>query len=388
MEREQRYLRYAIWAVIFVVSLTVGYGIYINEASVVHTEKMMESQYASVTAARAAEREIHATLEGVDITVKTAWKIDAQAQIEGIVTELRAEKGKRVRKGEVLAVIENQEVLSQIAQAEGGVKQAKANLLGAEQELRRYASLAAQDAVSQQQYDDAVAARDVARGQLESAQAQKELYLAQREKEIITAPRDADILRVYCHAGYHIRSGEAVALMGEMSKMYFVANLVDADLKRLSPLEQPFELEIATHLLRYKSYPILALDSTLQLNRFPIRLQQIVPSPEQKTRFRIVTWEIDNRNGILEPTTYQNTRLIARRTRRVLTVPRSAVDDLRRPSVLLIDETGCLRLRKIEIGMYGDSYVEVTAGLQPGDAVVSSGRIGLREGMKVRAEYE
>src|SRR4029077_16950887 len=63
----------------------------------------------------------------------------------------------RIKKGDVLYVIDQRPFQAQLAQAKASLAQAEANLVNAKQNLARNSRLIAQKAVSQQDYDTAVA---------------------------------------------------------------------------------------------------------------------------------------------------------------------------------------------------------------------------------------
>src|SRR6266702_6322370 len=83
--------------------------------------------------------------------------IEIRAQVTGLLERQLFADGARVRKGDVLYVVDQRPFESQLAQAKAGLAQAQANLVNAQQNLARNSRLIAQKAVSQQDYDTAVA---------------------------------------------------------------------------------------------------------------------------------------------------------------------------------------------------------------------------------------
>src|SRR5258706_16062081 len=83
--------------------------------------------------------------------------IEIRAQVTGLLERQFFADGARVGKGDVLYVIDQRPFESQRAQAQASVAQAEANLVNAQQNLARNGRLIAQKAVSQQDYDTAVA---------------------------------------------------------------------------------------------------------------------------------------------------------------------------------------------------------------------------------------
>jgi len=83
--------------------------------------------------------------------------IETRSQVTGLLERQTFVDGAHVNKGELLYVIDQRPFQAQFERALASLAQAEANLLNAQQTLARNANLIAQKAVSQQDYDNAVA---------------------------------------------------------------------------------------------------------------------------------------------------------------------------------------------------------------------------------------
>jgi len=83
--------------------------------------------------------------------------IEIRAQVTGLLARQAFVDGARVKKGDLLYVIDRRPFEAQAAQAKASLAQAEANLANTKQSLARNARLIAEKAVSQQDYDTAVA---------------------------------------------------------------------------------------------------------------------------------------------------------------------------------------------------------------------------------------
>lgn len=391
---ENKYLKIAIFIIIGIVIAIVGYGIYINQASSQHIDKMVQAKYSVLAVDVAEYREIHTVVDNIDITVKAPWKIDVESQIEGVVEEIYIEVGQRVKAGQPLVAIKNNDILAQMAAADASIEEARANLINCEQMVERYSKLVDNDAISKQDYDNAIAARDAARGRLNSSVAQRELMDSQKSKMIITAPQDAEVMNVYCKLGYYVRAGDPMALLANINDLNVGAVLTTTTLERLSPLNRLFILEVQPYLLAYKAYPILEkrnLDD-IKLNQFYINFDKVVPDINSDVNYHKVTWNLKNSSGLLEPTSYQNVKIISVELKRVLSVPRKAINNYSNendPYIYCVNDDNCLVLKSVATGISDEEYVEIIDGIAEGDRVVISENIDLAEGMKVRTkDYE
>jgi len=149
----QRYLRIAIACVIAVVLLTVGYGIYINDASRAHIKKMEEARYTVLPVANTKYQYIHSRAENLNVHAQARWTVDVTAQYDGVISAIHCQPSQHVKAGELLAELSNGELAASLASAEAGIEEVRALLINAEQIVGRYHYLLAYNAIPQQAYD-------------------------------------------------------------------------------------------------------------------------------------------------------------------------------------------------------------------------------------------
>ena len=105
---------------------------------------------------------------------------------------------------------------------------------------------------------------------------------------------------------------------------------------------------------------------------FKGRVTFIYPTLAEQTRSIRARISVANSDGQLRPGMYATVRLSSP-TRTALTVPRSAVVQTGERAVVFVEQTGgALRPVDVETGRTGGEYVEILAGLEPGQRVVTS----------------
>ncbi len=390
----QKYLKIAIVGVICIVVLVVGYGIYINDASRRHIEKMTAAQYTVLPVARAAYRDIHAFVEDRNITVRALWTVDVTAQYEGVLDEIRVSPSQHVTEGDVLAVMRNTDLLGQTASAAADIEAARAQYLNAEQTVNRYHYLVEHNAISRQEYDSAVAQRDAARAQMESRVAKHDVMLSEQSKMTILAPRTASIIHVYHEAGKYVRAGEPIFMMADLRDLNAVTVLNHEDLMHLLDAGNSYLLEIQPHQLAYKAYPVAAnpAPNPVKINQFRMTIVKMTPEAGVDSDYHEVTWRVENPGGILEPTYYDNVHILSMDKVRKLVVPNRSIQkdpETGEYYVYTLDEQSRLVRRKVKCGIEGKGLTEITEGLSEGEQVVAASPSGYSEGMKVGVEeYE
>lgn len=391
----QKYLKIAIIGVICVVVSVVTYGIYINDASRRHIEKMEAAQYTVLPVARTGYRDFHAFADDINFTVRAPWTIDVSAQYEGVLSDVRVMKSQRVEEGEVLATMTNNDLLAQTASAEADIEAARAQFINAEQTANRYKQLVEHNAISLQEYDSAVAQRDAALAQMESRISKRDLMLSEQSKMTITAPRAANIIQVYREAGRYVRAGEGIFMLSDLHNLMGRSVIAHDKFQQLLSVGDRFILEIQPHRLTNKAYPFGETSlpkTTLKLNQFYMELVSVVPDANADTDFHEVVWRVENPTSVLEPTYYDSVRIMSMNTIRKLAIPSRAVQkDVKTGNhfvYTLSDESRLVR-REITCGIEGDGLTEIVSGLSEGEPVVVADPSVYTEGMKVGAkEYE
>jgi membrane fusion protein, copper/silver efflux system len=102
------------------------------------------------------------------------------------------------------------------------------------------------------------------------------------------------------------------------------------------------------------------------------RITFIHPTVDEKTRTLTARAEVVNKDGALRPGMYA-TALIRPAAAKALTVPTEAVLPTGTQNLVFVNRgDGQFIPRPVEVGVHGDSLVEVVRGLKPGDEVIAS----------------
>src|SRR6266496_5147220 len=124
----------------------------------------LQSPTVEVFAAQAAGS-ISRTFTGI---VEARVQSDLGFRVVGKILERSVNMGQRVQKGQVLMRLDDVDLKLSFAAHQANVEAARAKYIQAHADEARYAALVKSGAVSRQEYDQARAARDSAKGQLEA----------------------------------------------------------------------------------------------------------------------------------------------------------------------------------------------------------------------------
>lgn len=307
---------------------------------------------------------------------------EIRARIPGVVLERLFEEGSDVKAGEVLFRIDPAPLKAVLSQSRGALARAEANLYQADSLARRYAPLAKARAISEQEYDNAVAAQKSAQAEKMSAQAAVETAQLNLDYATVRAPIDGRIGRALVTEGALVGQGEATPM---------------ARIQQLDPIYADFTQSV-DDLLRLRS---AAAEGLIELHedgaaRVSVSLGQGGFTQEGRLLFSDISVdrstgqvtlraELPNPDAVLLPGMYVRVKTELGVEPSAVFVPQRAIlrgtDSI--PKVRIVDGDGQVQERMVELGIMRGSEWQVVAGLEKGDRVIVDGVDKFRLGTKV-----
>jgi RND family efflux transporter MFP subunit len=160
----------------------------------------------------------------LDFTGNTAAtnSVTLVARVEGYLEKIHFADGARVRKGDLLFTIQQDQYQAQLQQAEAQVQAQQAALWHARRELARFTGLLKEDAATQTEVDHWQYQKDSATAALLSAQAQVTLAKLNLSYTLVAAPFDGRMGR------HLVDPGNLVGTMGQQTSL--------AEIDRIDPI--------------------------------------------------------------------------------------------------------------------------------------------------------
>jgi membrane fusion protein (multidrug efflux system) len=320
---------------------------------------------------------------------------DVRAQVSGYILRQGYQEGASVKKGQLLFEIDPRPFKAILDQTEGQLAQAKAQLANAEAvehrtelDVNRYAPLAAQQAASQQDLDNAVqnnlaakATVATAQAQIQTAEAAVETAKINLDFTRLVAPIDGIAGQAQLQVGALVNpSSGPVTSVSTVNpiKVFFTASETQyLEFRKRFPtessrLEADKKLRLQLILADGSTYPYEGSfsfgDRQVNESTGAIRLAGLFPNP----------------NNILRPGGYAKVRTVIRTQPGALLVPQRAVSELQGSyQVAVVDSENKVNIRTVTLGDAAGSEWIVTTGLKPGDRVVAEGIQKVRAGMTV-----
>jgi RND family efflux transporter MFP subunit len=304
------------------------------------------------------------------------------ARTTGYVKAWYHDIGSHVSKGELLAVIETPELDQQLAQAKADLATAQSNAALAKTTAGRYADLIGNNAVSQQDTDNATTQLQSTSTQVNSATANVRRLEELQSFERIVAPFDGVITT------RNIDLGQLITATGSTTT---------AGAGTITSSREIFDLSAIDTLRVFVNVPqIYAPDAkngviaTLTLPQYPGRkfegkLVRTSSAVDPATRTLLAEVDVKNPSGELLPGSYTEVHLHTSSTAPALIVPVSAL--ILEPDglyVATVDGNSIAHLIHVSAGRDLGTTVEILTGLQQGQGVIANPPDSLTDGEKVR----
>ncbi|HOC41510.1 MAG TPA: efflux RND transporter periplasmic adaptor subunit [Thermoanaerobaculales bacterium] len=290
--------------------------------------------------------------------------VEVSPEVAGKVEAVRAEVGDRVRSGQPLAEIDRTTYKIYLDQAEAQLLAASADLELAAKELERKRDLLSDNTIAPATFDQAKAAHDLAKAQVQSAEAARSLAQRNWERSVLRAPASGAITSRSVVAGQWTDVGQPLFELAVGEKVKVAAKVPAAWAPQLGGLEG-FDFTVAA--------PAGARHATLY---------SVDPAVDESSRSFEVVGVADNPAGALRPGMFADVTLQAPESARSLWLPVTAVATSDMSQVMVVED-GAIALRRVQVGRRVDDSLEILAGIEDGQPVVAD-VAGLNRGAPVR----
>jgi RND family efflux transporter MFP subunit len=299
--------------------------------------------------------------------VRARYETDLGFRVAGKIVARTVNVGDRVRAGDVVARLDDQDLRLQVQSAEAELAAATSNLTQAAADAERYATLRARGYAPVAEYDRKKWAKDEAEGRLERARRALDIARNQLAYTELKANADGVITATLAEAGQVVAVGQAVARLAQRGEKEAVVALPETWLG---------EARRAQATVRLWSDP----DRT-----FAAHLRELSPQADAATRTYAARFTIDSADDSVALGMTATVTLTRGGEAAVAKLPLAAIINRGTgPLVYLVDDSGTLVRRPVTVASFSEDVVTVTSGLREGDKVVVLGVQQLDPGVKVR----
>lgn len=317
--------------------------------------------------------------QDVDDVIVTSGKVafdDAHvahvfSPVSGKVTKINATVGQRVKKGDVLAVLESPD----IGIASADLHKAQADQITAEHDLERQKELLAAHATSQRDYEQAEDAYRKAKAEVDRAKQKAGLFRTGGGAEVsqvyaVRSEIDGEVVARNVSPGGEVQGqyggGTAVELftVGELDRLWVVADVYEMDTSRV---------KVGSRV----NLKLFSLPNKV----FPATIEWVSGTLDPQTRTSKVRCVIDNKDRLFKPEMYA-TLFISVDERKAVSIPRSALIRLGEQTAVFVEKGRSSDGRHVFTRTSvtvdeaeGGRWLPLTRGPERGSRIVTEGTI-------------
>lgn len=370
-KRSQRILVYAV----IILAVSIGLWLLLRPRP-----QIQERPVVAVEEVETGDVDLYAEYVG---RIRAQQFVEVRARVEGYLERILFEEGSYVNKGQTLYVIDPQVYSARAQKARAQLNRARANSLKAERDLNRIRPLYEQNAASQLDLDNAVAAYENAIAEVSVAEAdllQAELTLGYTN---VVSPISGYISERNADIGTLVGPG-AKSLLATVVKSDTV--LVDFSMTALDYLKSRdrnvnFGTQDSSRTVN--SYVTVTLADG---SEYPLRglVDFASPQVDPATGTFSVRAEMPNPEHTLLPGEFTRVKVLIDLIEDAVKVPNRALEIERGGAyVYVVRPDSVVERRFVETGPESGNYVIIERGLARGENIVVEGYHKLRHGMKV-----
>ena len=342
-------------AAIGVVAVGLHFGSRFLHAEKPATEEAKQLTPVYVTAVTMGR--VYDSVEALG-TANSTESVDITANVTDLLREIRFADGQTVKKGDVIAVLEQRELAAQLAASKARMEQEK-------RELARLEGLVRDRAVPRQDYDQRLTSLEVTQREMEEIEAR----IAYRN---IVAPFDGTVGVRRISVGALVQPGEVITTLDDISSIKLDFTVPSAFLSTIAP-----------------GVPVEAEVDALAGRVFRGKIESVSTRIDPVTRSVLVRAVLPNPDAQLRPGLLMRVRLI-KREREALIVPEESVLQRQQSHFILVvtPDENKIEERQISVGARLPGRAEVTRGLEAGERIVVRGMNRARVGETVNVAQE
>ncbi|ULT71887.1 efflux RND transporter periplasmic adaptor subunit [Pseudomonas sp. BC42] len=356
------------------VGLTAGAAWFFNKPA---TARLAAPTAIPVRAVQVLQQDVPRYVSGIG-TVLSLHSVIIRPQVDGILTRLLVREGQQVKAGDLLATLDDRSIRASLDQAKAQLAQNQAQLQVAQVNLKRYKLLSVDDGVSKQTYDQQAALVNQLNATAQGNQAAIDAAQVELSYTQIRSPVTGRVGIRTVDEGNFLRVSDAQGLFS-VTQIDPIAVEFSLPQQMLPTLQQLVRAQDPAAVQAY-----LGTDSnnagTLLGNGHLSLIDNQINTGTGTIRAKA---EFDNAQQKLWPGQLVTVKIQTALDRGALTVPPTVVQRG-------LDQHFVFRIKGQQVEsvpvqvLYQDSELNIIAGVQAGDVLVSDGQSRLKPGSQVQ----
>lgn len=361
------------WAlgVLLLICIAVGLWFYLSHGQ---PEKLPPVRGEPVAASAVVLQDVPVFIDALG-TVTPTQSVTVITQVDGILATVEFKEGQRVRKGQVIARIDDRALKAQLAQAKGVLAHDQAVLSNAQRDLLRYRELIKAGSISQQTLDTQVSTVAQQAGTVAADLGSVQNLEVQLSYCTITSPVDGVVGLRQVDPGNYVTTASTtgIAVITQMVPATVVFAVPEDDLGAINQAMTAGQVTVLAY--DRNKHKLLASGHLLALGN----------QVDTSTGTIKVKAQFNEAGSALFPNQFVNARLQADTLSQVPVVPTRAIQHGSKGDFVFVVTGNKASLRTIKSGpAMGDVTAVLDAGVKSGEQVITEGADKLDDGSAVK----
>lgn len=295
--------------------------------------------------------------------------IELKSKTTGLVELIHHPDGSFVSAGDMLYTVEGENLRLALDKAQAELQTQKASLVKLAREANRQANLLTNKAASQQDYDDAVSAKEVQQAIVNAAIASVNLARKEYSDSLVKAPFSGLLGEASIALGDYVSPGASLNSLTSIDPVWVSVGIAQTDYDKL--------------------YPSGAHGSDVEVvleNGEVVRggkIDYVAPTVDSAFGALTVRASVPNPDSLIKPGQFITARLIGVSLKGVTRVPLGAVQIGDTGSYVYVAKDGKAEQRLVDAQSWDGAYWTINKGLHDGDAVITDNVLNMRPGVDV-----
>jgi RND family efflux transporter MFP subunit len=324
----------------------------------------------SVELAKAERKPVPVDVDSIG-TVTPISSVALKSRVETTIVSVHFEDGARVNEGDLLFTLDARQIDAQIEQAEGMLAKDRAQLAGAERDLKRFSDLIGKGATTQVNVDNAKTQADILIGTIQADQSALDNLKVQKSFTTIRAPFAGRISAANVKVGNFVRPADTapLAVINQMAPVYVtfaIPQRVLVDLRDAMATGSTKVIATIPGHQRSEDGSVAMVENAVDSTTGMITVRGIMA----------------NANETLWPGILVATKLIIR-TENSIVLPTVAVQRSQTGNYVFVVKDGVATVQPVKVDRTFQGISVIADGLSGGEDVVIDGQLLLSNGSRV-----
>jgi membrane fusion protein, multidrug efflux system len=360
-----------IKAIIMMLISSMFFTLGCEKIKMMKMKKLLGNPQLEVSVVTVSPKDTPIVFEYIGQT-ESSHMVEIRARVQGFLDQRLYEEGRMVKAGQPMFKIDQKPFMANLQAAKGQLAQQKARHSTALANLNRIRPLAAKNAVSQKDLDDAVGSEQETAAAVIAAEANVTESKLNLSYTVISSPIAGLSSNAKMQTGSYISAGpdSLLTYVARIDPMWVNFSISENEYLNLQKQTKSKELIIP----KYDDFDVEIVLADGAVYPYNGKLMFADPSFSLETGTFLVRSQINNPQGLLKPGEFVRVHLKGTIRPNAVTVPRKAVlEGAKGNFVWVIDKENKAGVRQIILGQWVGKDVIVNNGLFAGDRVVVDG---------------